>query len=364
MDPSDWAKTQLPMLTGLDAALRCEICREFFTAPMLTECAHTFCSLCIRRSIAATPTSQSPCCPVCRTNVAEAKLRRNEALEEVALWFKRERAGMLKVAMELRGEYDEHAKSRKRRHVGEDEAVDIHSTSYDDAVVEVSRPPTPAPPSSDFIVLDREDVNDGLVPCPVCNSRMTEEQVISHLDLCLKKAEKTTTVPRSSTSSPPHQQPQQQRPGGISTYFGGSVVATAAAPAKQIARLPKLQYGIITEAKLRRTLADLGIPSQGNKQQLQRRHTEWVSIWNANADVAAVARKTKTTLLRELAEWESSLNRFEEHKPVIEGDDLKEWGKLHAGSYQDLIAQARRTVMPKQAKAESGEDTVEEGESV
>ncbi|OCL04313.1 hypothetical protein AOQ84DRAFT_226128, partial [Glonium stellatum] len=45
-DSTDWLPTPLASLTPLEVALRCQVCKDFFDTPMLTSCAHTFCSLC------------------------------------------------------------------------------------------------------------------------------------------------------------------------------------------------------------------------------------------------------------------------------------------------------------------------------
>lgn len=44
--PSDFTASSL---SYLDSVLRCPICSELYTAPViLTNCLHTFCSLCLR----------------------------------------------------------------------------------------------------------------------------------------------------------------------------------------------------------------------------------------------------------------------------------------------------------------------------
>src|SRR5436190_5921744 len=78
-DPSDWKNTSLPALYSLDSTLRCLICKDFYTAPVITTCLHTFCSLCIRRSLSA-----EPICPACRaTNISDSGLRQNKVVAEL-----------------------------------------------------------------------------------------------------------------------------------------------------------------------------------------------------------------------------------------------------------------------------------------
>jgi E3 ubiquitin-protein ligase RAD18 len=78
-DPSDWRTTSVPGLLALDSNLRCLICKDFYTAPVITNCQHTFCSLCIRRSLSA-----ESVCPTCRaTNISDSGLRQNKVVEDL-----------------------------------------------------------------------------------------------------------------------------------------------------------------------------------------------------------------------------------------------------------------------------------------
>ena len=78
-DPSDWNNTTLSSLYPLDSSLRCLICKDFYTAPVITTCLHTFCSLCIRRSLSAEAT-----CPACRTtNISDNGLRQNKIVADL-----------------------------------------------------------------------------------------------------------------------------------------------------------------------------------------------------------------------------------------------------------------------------------------
>ena len=82
-DPTDWTDTPLNDLAPVDATLRCQICKDLYTSAMTTECAHTFCSLCIRRYL---NTHQH--CPLCRKVQQEMHLRKNGALQEAVDAFK------------------------------------------------------------------------------------------------------------------------------------------------------------------------------------------------------------------------------------------------------------------------------------
>ncbi|KAL7571382.1 hypothetical protein ACA910_007690 [Epithemia clementina (nom. ined.)] len=69
--------TLLPRrLYDLEQTLRCSICRELFDIPVSLEpCHHSFCSACIRTSLAAAQKTrfshQKPSCPICRTAIPD-----------------------------------------------------------------------------------------------------------------------------------------------------------------------------------------------------------------------------------------------------------------------------------------------------
>lgn len=77
--PSDWKDTALSVLIPLDSNLRCLICKDYYTAPVITTCLHTFCSLCIRRCL-----SVDSICPACRTtNISDSGLRQNKVVADL-----------------------------------------------------------------------------------------------------------------------------------------------------------------------------------------------------------------------------------------------------------------------------------------
>lgn len=89
-DSTDWLTTPLPSLRAVDAALRCQVCKDLYNTPMITSCSHTFCSLCIRRSL-----THDGKCPACRASDQEMKLRQNWAVGELVEAFKQARPEIL-----------------------------------------------------------------------------------------------------------------------------------------------------------------------------------------------------------------------------------------------------------------------------
>ena len=92
-DPTDWLNTPLRSLAAVESALRCQVCKDFYNAPVITACSHTFCSLCIRRALA-----NDGRCPACRASEQEIRLRPNPALEETVLAFVQARKTVLEFA--------------------------------------------------------------------------------------------------------------------------------------------------------------------------------------------------------------------------------------------------------------------------
>jgi E3 ubiquitin-protein ligase RAD18 len=80
---TDWLETPLKSLATVEAALRCQICKEFYDTPLITSCEHTFCSLCIRRCL-----NQDGKCPVCRKDDQSSRLRHCKTLDELVQGFK------------------------------------------------------------------------------------------------------------------------------------------------------------------------------------------------------------------------------------------------------------------------------------
>lgn len=96
-DPTEWLETPLSGLAPVDAAVRCQVCKDFFTTPMMTSCSHTFCSICIRRCLATDGK-----CPTCRASEQEIKLRRNWAVDDIVKAFRDLRDKALEFARQPR----------------------------------------------------------------------------------------------------------------------------------------------------------------------------------------------------------------------------------------------------------------------
>lgn len=203
---------------------------------------------------------------------------------------------------------------------------------------------TPQMPAATQAPSAREEPADGLVACPVCGKRMKEEVVFTHLDHCTSDEgnagpEKQAPPDGSHGPLPP------PRP-SIAYTPPDSLSATKARD-----RLPTLAYSMLTESALRKKLQALGISSQGPKLFLQKRHTEWVNLWNANCD--SRDPKPKRKLLEELDMWERTQGRQilqgmhtagggAQGTGIMAKDfDGGSWMRGNKGDFDELVRKAR-----------------------
>ncbi|KAG9496936.1 hypothetical protein J7337_011725 [Fusarium musae] len=179
---------------------------------------------------------------------------------------------------------------------------------------------------------------DGLVACPVCESRMKEWQVFKHLETCTGPVQRPLrTLGSSSSTSFNQQRPQTKAPD----------------------RLPAINYSMFKDQALRKKMSDLGISNQGPRILLERRHKEWMTIWNSNCDAARPRKRHE--LLHDLDVWERTqggraptTGRSIQNAAIIKDKDFDgaAWAAKHDSSFKDLIANAKRTRLEAKKKAE------------
>ena len=120
-----------------------------------------------------------------------------------------------------------------------------------------------------------------------------------------------------------------------------------------------MNYSILKDGVLRKKFRDLGIPDWGPRPLLQRRHTEWMNLWNANCD--SKIPKSKAQLLRELDVWERTQGGRATSWSVVGSEksamhknfDSASWSATHNDDFKQLTANARqrkehivRTMLP------------------
>ncbi|RYC54542.1 hypothetical protein CHU98_g11661, partial [Xylaria longipes] len=316
-DSTDWLCTPLSGLSAVEAALRCQICKDFYRTPMLTSCNHTFCSLCIRRALSADGK-----CPLCRAGEQEMKLRSNWSMEEVVAAFTQTRSAVFDFARRPPSILSTRAETPKRR--ADDVVMDdgdeqpssssqqrsskrlrssarLSKTRSIEATAEMARQEAYVPDSEPSPV----EPDDGLVACPICWRRMKAVQVDRHIDTsCPGQPQPDPTPPAQASRR------SSAKPTSITSVFPPSSSSSSStfAPSKLQPppdRLPALNYSMLKETQLRKELVDQGLSTTGNRGMLERRHREWVMIWNANCDSQRPRRRTE--LLHDLDVWERTL---------------------------------------------------------
>ncbi|KAL6915885.1 hypothetical protein ACHAP8_005398 [Fusarium lateritium] len=344
-DSTDWLATPLSALAAVEGALRCQVCKDFYKTPMITSCSHTFCSLCIRRALL-----NDGKCPLCRATDQENKLRSNWSLEEAVQAFVSARSDTLELARKgnsqntttkRKATSDNHdpgnspggkrLRSSSRLQSTRSSTRQTQQMRYDETI-EV------ADSDSEGDDVYQPQPDDGLVACPVCQDRMKDWQVFTHLERCTGPKPKPQRTVSGVSSSIYNQQRQ---------------------PTKAPDRLPTINYTMFRDQALRKKMTDLGIPNQGPRTLLERRHKEWMTIWNSNCDAARP--RTRQELLRDLDVWERTLGgrapttgqSFQNAAMIKDKDfDGAAWAAKHDESFQDLIASAQKTRLEAKQKAE------------
>jgi DNA repair protein Rad18 len=186
-DSTDWIATSLPAFEPFEAALRCEVCKEFYTNPVITSCSHTFCSLCIRRCIGVDGK-----CPACKSACQADKLMPNIAVREVAARFQEARPKALELARRDKEDDEEHRIGRKRKRespeVDEDEPA--RQTRARQTRRSTRRGDATGTDDTPFVItIDEGERNDDYVPegmakCPICQELMKAHLVFDHVNTC------------------------------------------------------------------------------------------------------------------------------------------------------------------------------------
>ncbi|KAF3483314.1 postreplication repair E3 ubiquitin-protein ligase rad18 [Arthroderma uncinatum] len=308
-DSTDWAVTPLPEVGHFESALRCQICKDFFDTPVITSCCHTFCSLCIRRCLSAEGR-----CPVCRSNDQELKLRRNWAVGELVESFKAARPSILDFARKntIRttlvsrpgSEDNAEGPASKRRRIDSSAAADSASTSD--------------------------------------TARRTRSQARKSENGA--RAEDEPIVIQDSADDEDYEPGMNLR---FLVQYTLVVMVADRYDRRWTRGVSPINYALFKDNSLRKKLKELGIPDSGPKPILQKRHTEWMNLWNANCD--AINPKSKRDLLRDLDMWERtqgglavSQSSSRSNSSIMKKDfDVSAWSETHDDDYRKLIANAR-----------------------
>lgn len=340
---------QFPSLSALDDQARCRVCKDYLTGPMMTTCGHTFCSLCIRRAL-----NSDGRCPSCRSLEEESKLRKNLLVEEMVEAFIPLRQSLLKSFTTQtstgisKSSYHIPAADTREDHKsgGNDIAVEASQTSQNSSVSRATRS------SSRRQERAGEKPESDCVLCPVCNGSVETSKINAHIDQCL--------VQPASVVSPRSENPDHLPMS--SPYFGdstnGASLKSASSKRDRLEtisstdkkRLPKPNYAVMNDTKLRKAMADIGLSTNGTRSLLQKRYTEFIALWNSNLD--SKHPKSKKQLHQDIQSWDRIQTRSVPRFSSQDITDAHENGAFDS-NFEDLIQKARTSLKRKAEPAEA-----------
>jgi E3 ubiquitin-protein ligase RAD18 len=179
------------------------------------------------------------------------------------------------------------------------------------------------------------------IRCPICQRPFkTVEQVDLHIDSC--------TGPQRK--SPPAYNFRPPKPASVPIRPPSS----RARSIQPVNPLPKLNYALYNEAKLRTLLAEHGLSTYGNKTILAARHREYVNLYNANIDRRNP--QSRQEILKQLEKWDLTQQtsaRQDKRKEL----DTEEWERKCKDEFSELTRLARES--GKRRKLEGQNETSE-----
>uniref|UniRef100_A0A3Q1G6X2 RING-type E3 ubiquitin transferase n=1 Tax=Acanthochromis polyacanthus TaxID=80966 RepID=A0A3Q1G6X2_9TELE len=369
----------LGCLKNIEGLLRCPICFDFLNISMMTKCSHNFCSLCIRKFL-----SYKLQCPVCNSQMTESDLRNNRLLDDLVVNFQAARQQLSKMSLESppispktpssavkcktpreRGQkcstsvlshfFQKKPKTPPSKETQRDASVtqlgkiqthnandcDLHSGKaqlsvivkeepmdmmdvYTQGLMSVKQEDTTSHSISSGVEVAHsssppQDVKPAVkVECPVCSVNVSPQFINQHLDTCLTKGEKKESL-RSSLG-------KARRPMG------------------------KLVYNLLSVQELKRRLKECHLSVQGSRDQLIKRHQDFVHLYNAQCD--ALNPKSAEDIAKEVELNEKIRNQMQgKSKPVMvfsknqsekEIDEMhSNYRKQHSSDFSRLVAQVR-----------------------
>ncbi|XP_047204627.1 E3 ubiquitin-protein ligase RAD18 isoform X1 [Girardinichthys multiradiatus] len=364
----------LGCLKNVDALLRCPICFDFLNITMMTKCSHNFCSLCIRKFL-----SYKLHCPICNAQMTEQDLRNNRLLDDLVVNFQAARQQLLKANFEsppispktpasaskckTPREKSQNPSSsilnhffqkKSRTSPGKDTHQDVQcgqvqrtpsrnakvqrSGKSQMSVVVKEEPVDPEDPSIKALMsVKQEDTalhaaafemahssspSNEVKPvikveCPVCSVSMVQHLVNKHLDTCLSSGEKKESL-RSSQGT-------TMRP------------------------MAKVVYNLLSVQELKRRLKECHLSKQGSREQLIKRHQEFIHLYNSQCD--SLEPKSVKEIAREVEANEKMRNQLQKTRPVMlfskkqsekEIDEMhSNYRMQHSSDFSRLIAQVR-----------------------
>nr|KAF6311067.1 RAD18 E3 ubiquitin protein ligase [Myotis myotis] len=269
----------LEVMKTVDDLLRCGICFEYFNiAMMIPQCSHNYCSLCIRKFL-----SYKTQCPTCCVTVTEPDLKNNRALDELVKSLNFARNHLLQLASESPPISPASSSSKNiaaKAHTpvafkqplkqgsrlmenfliretsgSTSELINENESKVNPQKEVSSSAKTKETPSLERTASCIAGANVPEVPSTSTLKQVTkgilEDHINKHLDSCLSREEKKESLRSSGHKRKP---------------------------------LPKTVYNLLSDRDLKKKLKQHGLSIQGNKQQLIKRHQEFVHMYNAQCD--------------------------------------------------------------------------------
>ncbi|XP_034553642.1 E3 ubiquitin-protein ligase RAD18 [Notolabrus celidotus] len=374
----------LSSLKNIDTLLRCPICFDFLNIAMITKCSHNFCSLCIRKFL-----SYKLQCPLCNTEATDQDLRNNRLLDDLVLNFHAARQQLSKANFDsppispktpasavkcktprekgqkcnntvLSQFFQKKPKTSPSKEAQQESSAahcaqqglqtarkhnvnntDLHSGTALRPVCVKEEPMEVEEGSIRGLMPIKQEDTGGhsvdtrvemahsstlftdvkpviKVECPVCSVSVPQQFINKHLDTCLSRGEKKESL-RSSIG-------KSRRPMG------------------------KVVYNLLSLQELKRRLKDCHLSMKGTRDQMIKRHQEFIQIYNAQCD--SLNPKSAEDIAKDVEANEKIKNQLQgKAKPVMvfsknQSEEAIEevhsnYRKQHSSDFSRLIAQVR-----------------------
>ncbi|XP_044531916.1 E3 ubiquitin-protein ligase RAD18 [Gracilinanus agilis] len=385
LEEDQWP-SRLVKMKAVDDLLRCGICFDYFNIAMIIpQCSHNYCSLCIRKFL-----SYKTQCPTCCVTVTEPDLKNNRILDELVKSFIAARSHLLQYTLDsppisplpsciknISGkihipkvhtgsplkqenrimdsylvkeiqssiktpEMPKKVKEGKISPIGKKYSSSPEIKGASREAREAQRATSLNGPEKPSTSAFKEVTK---VECPVCSVSIPEAYINKHLDSCLSREDKKESL-RSSVN--------------------------------KRKTMPKVVYNLLSDRDLRKKLKEHGLSSHGNKQQLIRRHQEFVHMYNAQCD--SLHPKSVAEIVKEIENIEKTrvhlesnkLNEsfqamvFTKNQTEKEIDDIhSKYRKEHQNEFKQLVDEVKNRckkagiLLTKQVKKEE-EESMEE----
>ncbi|NXN25835.1 RAD18 ligase, partial [Nycticryphes semicollaris] len=367
----------------VDDLLRCGICFDYFSIAMIIpQCSHNYCSLCIRKFL-----SYKTQCPTCCVAVSESDLKNNRTLDELVKSFNSARQQLFQLVLDtplisspLACSRQSAGKSQGRSPVSwpvvKEEVPVIDSFLKKEKVCTLTKADGLAgiarrtfrteeqhnlsaeaggkddearsqgsPKCTKSHEKPSTSVAKGIekVDCPVCEVAIPEQYINKHLDSCLGREEKKDSLRSSAHKRKP---------------------------------MSKVVYNLLSDRDLRKKLKEHGLSTQGTRQQLVKRHQEFVHMYNAQCDslhpksvaevVKELEKNEKIRVQLEIGKTGENSLTFTKHQTEEEIDEIHaNYRNKHRSEFQFLVDQVnnrwKKSGKRKTDSAQTKEDNTVKG---